>query len=223
MTAVVFGRLAYLPVPIWWRLLKKAAVPSSTLPEEAGDLEDIQFWPSWYLSEEAAEHFDQRSVEPDVYLRFSELTVLVEAKRYDSAEMQCSKQLAAEYAAWAASDENDCDAPCIVLAIGGLKRFDAQKRLYEETQQHLGRLNSVLRSPSLAAIEWSGILTELIRLQESCTLMERCSRNIVADLIAALDLHSIHRRFWLIDSGAGKQNPADRLVMLRWDSSASSG
>ena len=67
--------------------------------------------------------------QPDVYLLFSELTVLVEAKRYDSAEMQCSKQLAAEYAAWAASDENDCDAPCIVLAIGGLKRLRRSKTL----------------------------------------------------------------------------------------------
>lgn len=202
LTAAVFARFAYLPARIWWPLLKKAAVTSNGLPDEVGELEDIKFWPRWDVREEAADHFGQRHVQPDVYLRFSQLTVLVEAKRYDAAEMQRSRQLAAEYVAWTASDENDRDgAPCIVLAIGGLKRLDARQiqRLCGEMQQDVSSLNSDLRPPFLAAIEWSGMLTELIRLQESRTSTDHCSRSIIADLISALELHSIHPRFWLID------------------------
>jgi hypothetical protein len=197
LTATVFGRLAYLPASIWWQVFKKAAHSFSVLPDDVGELEDIQFWPWWKVRPEAVTHFGQSHVQPDVYLRFSQLSVLVEAKRYDGAEMQYGKQLAAEYVAWSGSDENDRDAPCIVLAIGGHKTVDG--RLYHEMQKNLSRLDSDLRPPILASVEWTGILTELLRLQESRTHPDYCSDRIVDDLVAALEFYHVYPRFWLID------------------------
>jgi hypothetical protein len=211
MTASIFGRLAYLPARIWWQVFKRAALSSSVLPDDIGELEDIQFWPRWDVRPEAVALFKQNHVIPDVYLRFSDLTILVEAKRYDSAEMQYGKQLAAEYVAWSASDENDRDAPCVVLAIGGHKTVDAH--LYGEMQKNLNRLELDLRPPILASVEWTGLLTELTRLQEARTFPDYGSGRIIDDIIAALELHGVHPRFWLIDLAEKTQSyrPIDSL------------
>ncbi|NTZ96896.1 F-box domain-containing protein [Pseudomonas koreensis] len=105
ITASVFERLAYLPDALF------SATLSTLLGEAFGAIEEIDFWPSWYLP-------GGRRVEPDVVISDGQQSLLVEAKRHDYSRRQYAGQLASELqAGWAGGKlaEN-----CILLTLGGL-------------------------------------------------------------------------------------------------------
>lgn len=114
ITATVFERLSYLPGELF------SATLAELIGEPFGPLEEISFWPSWYLG-------DGRRVEPDVLLRDGQHSLLVEAKRHDHANQQNVGQLAAELlAGWR---ENQLAEDCTLLTQ---TRGDAQRRPREE-------------------------------------------------------------------------------------------
>ena len=115
ITASVFERLAYLPDNLF------SATLTTLLGVAFGAIEDIDFWPSWYLT-------DGRRVEPDVVISDGQQSLLVEAKRHDYSRQQYAGQLAAELqAGWA---EGKLAENCILLALGGLT--DLNHNTHEE-------------------------------------------------------------------------------------------
>lgn len=48
-TTLVFSRLSYLPVPVWWPTFQKVVKPAGLLPDPVGGLDELRFWPSWNL------------------------------------------------------------------------------------------------------------------------------------------------------------------------------
>lgn len=119
LTSSVFERLALLSDEhLWWVLRNacdKQALAAKPLPEDVGKLEKIEFWPSWNPDLQL-ERNNQR-VEPDVFLRFEELDIIVEAKRHDFAQLQNEEQWQNEFGAW--FQEFQTDRPVLLLAIGG--------------------------------------------------------------------------------------------------------
>lgn len=105
ITSTVFERLAYLPDELF------SAALTGLLGTKFGPIEEIVFWPSWYLP-------DGRRVEPDVLITDGQLSLLVEAKRHDHTRRQYGEQLAAELqAGWL---DGNLAVDCTLLALGGL-------------------------------------------------------------------------------------------------------
>jgi len=118
ITASVFERLSYLPDDLFSSTL------TTLLGVAFGAIEEIDFWPSWYLP-------DGRRVEPDVVISDGQQSLLVEAKRHDYSRQQYAGQLAAELqAGWA---EGKLAENCILLTLGGLSDIShsTHKELYQ--------------------------------------------------------------------------------------------
>ena len=117
LTSSVFERLLLLSDENLWWVLRNACdkQAATTLPDNVGKLEKFEFWPSW----EPDLKLERNSlrVEPDVFLRFEGLDILVEAKRYDFVQSQREEQWQNELAAW--FQEFKSDRPVLLLAIGG--------------------------------------------------------------------------------------------------------
>ena len=94
LTSSVFERLALLSDEnLWWVLRNacdKQALAAKPLPDNVGKLEKIEFWPSWKPAPQLERN--NLRVEPDVFLRFKDLDIIVEAKRYDFTQSQKIEQ-----------------------------------------------------------------------------------------------------------------------------------
>lgn len=119
LTSSVFERLALLSDEnLWWVLRNacdKQALAAKPLPDDVGKLEKFEFWPSW----DPAPQLERNNlrVEPDVFLRFKNLDLIVEAKRHDFKQLQNEEQWQNELGAWC--QEFQTDRPVVLLAIGG--------------------------------------------------------------------------------------------------------
>lgn len=119
LTSSVFERLALLSDEnLWWVLRNacdKQALAATPLPDNVGKLEKIEFWPSWKPDSQLERNSSR--VEPDVFLRFEQYDIIVEAKRHDFTQSQNIEQWQNELGAWC--QEFQTDRPVVLLAIGG--------------------------------------------------------------------------------------------------------
>lgn len=94
LTSSVFERLALLSDEnLWWVLRNacdKQALAATPLPDNVGKLEKIEFWPSWKPDSQLERNSSR--VEPDVFLRFEQYDIIVEAKRHDFTQSQNIEQ-----------------------------------------------------------------------------------------------------------------------------------
>lgn len=120
LTAGVFGRLIYLPpMPLWEVLIgKDSATSVDKLPEKVGNLQEVKFWPKWNLRKTFSDKFNYK--EPDVFLSFEDVDLIVEAKRSDISETQDPKQWAYEQVGYYMNiaSEYGTTKQCFLLAIG---------------------------------------------------------------------------------------------------------
>lgn len=120
LTATIFERLIYLPESVRDSFFVQLLGPDNSI----GTLENIEFWPSWWLEE--------RRVEPDVVLYGSERTLLIEAKRHDDLKQQYAGQLANELkAGW---EGGHLSKASILLTVGGLQSYTSKDISELETQ-----------------------------------------------------------------------------------------
>lgn len=74
-TSSVIGTLSYLPVKIFWEIMKRSICNTDEKLSEPGDMLQIDFWPQWKL--------DKQRVEPDVFMRYTNFDLIIELKRND--------------------------------------------------------------------------------------------------------------------------------------------
>ena len=86
-TASIFTHLLHFPSEVFWQIIREACY-SDHLPNIAGELtEDESFWPHWCANETDNKNF----VEPDLFLRFREFDLIIEAKRWDDRQQYRSQ------------------------------------------------------------------------------------------------------------------------------------
>ena len=121
LTSSVFERLLLLSDENLWWVLRNACdkQAAATLPDNVGKLEKFEFWPSWDPDPQLDRNYLR--VEPDVFLRFEDLDIIVEAKRSDFEQLQNNEehpeQWENELGAWYQKFKDD--RPVVLLAIGG--------------------------------------------------------------------------------------------------------
>lgn len=182
ITASVFERLAYLPGNIF------SATLSTLLDVDFGAIEEIEFWPSWYLS-------NDRRVEPDVVISDGKQSLLVEAKRHDYFRQQYSEQLAAELqAGWS---EGKLADNCILLALGGLT--DLTHRTHEDLYQKIIKALPVdnVHHFKLICCSWQQLFCVLE--DELNKQSEPGLQRMLSDISDCYSWHGLrtHRMLWL--------------------------
>jgi hypothetical protein len=140
--------------------------------------------------------------QPEVFLEFERLHLLVEAKLTDAFNQQSPGQWAGELAAYLQREKNDYSMPVWLLAIGGVGEAPT-RTMMAPMQQEAERLlldaypNMPVR---LATCSWRRLLVALI--EEGKYVDPRAGMGldfIITDLIGVLGFHGIRHTFWLRD------------------------
>lgn len=78
-TSSIFENLMLLPDNIFWDILRISCFNGEKLPELSGTVIGYGFWPHWDKSGTT----NSKYVEPDVFLRFKQFDIIIEAKYGD--------------------------------------------------------------------------------------------------------------------------------------------
>lgn len=81
-TSSIIGTLSLLPAKQFWTIIRRACYNSNGLPESVTEMQHIEFWPQWKLNDR---------VEPDVFVQFKELDLIIELKRNDSNQQDMNQ------------------------------------------------------------------------------------------------------------------------------------
>lgn len=126
-TSVVFENLMLLPDNVFWDILKAAAENKNILPEEAGLMADnFFFWPKWD-PDSKYDTGNSNYVEPDVFFRFENIDVIVEAKYFDDRG-QYRAEWEREFKSYLNEYEDD-GKEVVLLAVGGNSSFEREDDL----------------------------------------------------------------------------------------------
>lgn len=182
ITASIFERLAYLPDDLF------SATLTTLLGVAFGAIEEIDYWPSWYLP-------DGRRIEPDVVISDGQQSLLVEAKRHDYSRQQCAGQLAVELrAGWT---EGKLAEKCILLTLGGLTDLShsTHERLYQNIIKALPSCND--NRFTLVCCSWQRLFC--ILEDELKKRSEPGLQRMLSDIAACYSWHGLrtHRMAWL--------------------------
>ena len=170
LTASFFGRMRYLSDDMQRHLMH--GLLGEAAPQ-LGGLQDLAFWPTYRL-----QAGDQQRVTPDVVLRFSGGTVVVEVKhplRGAQAPEQWTRELDGAVQA-------ELEAPIHLLALGGNSPGNAAgidaSRWPVQVQLHTR--------------EWPELARHIATLQERAELPS--DQAVLADWLALLALYSLRPR-----------------------------
>ena len=101
LTATVFDGLKYLPSQMFWRILRHSLYHNH-LPEYSlcGEMVSISFWEKWSAEGENIDNVN--FVEPDIFIRFKYIDVIIEAKRYNEKQQKIHQM------------NKEIDVPCMI-------------------------------------------------------------------------------------------------------------
>lgn len=191
-TAGVFDLLKYLPADLFWQILKSSLL-LDTLPNIAGNIQHIEFWPKWSVKD--IEEIDNTNyIEPDVFISFSDFDVIIEAKRYDEKQQnpkQHNDQLIAYFNEF---KDNETKEVYYVL-LGGLHIEDLRKEITIMDNF----LN--IRTVKLSKIKWSILLETIASLKKTIERQNLVHQKpillLLEDVINVLAIHGYHTKKWL--------------------------
>ncbi len=115
-TSSVIGEMLHLPADLFWTLLRRATAFHEPLPESAGEIRFFEFWPQW--SAEGKDISNTDHVEPDVFIRFCNFDLILEAKKTDNCETQGPIQWSNEICAYL-NEYAEEHGKLYLIALGG--------------------------------------------------------------------------------------------------------
>ncbi len=126
-TSGVFENLMLLPDNVFWAILKDSAANKGILPENVGLMsDDFSFWPKWNPNS-TYDTGNSNYVEPDVFFRFNNIDVIIEAK-YSDNRGQYREEWEREFKAYLNKYEID-KKQVILLAVGGNPTFEREPEI----------------------------------------------------------------------------------------------
>lgn len=181
LTATVFDLLKYLPHEIFWDILKKSLFHQK-LPEMSGEILEMKFWDRWSPKDTS----NNRYVEPDVFIRFNDFDLLIEAKRYDENQ-QNDTQIKDEIQGYKNEYEQE-EKKLYFIQLGGLlNKYDSPD------------IDGVVMCKS----NWSRILTQVVIERNKIDSIDYSQINsykrILDDLIKGFAMHGYFKKLWLKD------------------------
>ena len=184
-TSVVFENLMLLPDNVFWSVLMTAAANKEILPKHVGLLSEFQFWPKWNPSATNNSNY----VEPDVFFRFNDIDVIVEAK-YSDHIGQYREEWEREFQAYINEYEGD-KKKVVLLAVGGNRTYGREPEI--KVGKH--------KCP-IVKYSWVSLLKAVLDLEKSEFLeieddyqssMKRIIRNVEIGF-QNLGIHKYHQK-----------------------------
>ncbi len=165
-TSTIFEHLLLLPDNILWSILRNSTrTYKQQLPEEIGYLESFEFWPKWNPNNTNNTTY----VEPDLFIRFNKLDIIVEAK-YQDGGGQYEEEWEREIQAYQ-NEYSDDKKDFILLAIGGNSNYK---------EENIG-------SCKILKTNWSDLLNYVIKtkkkFEEDISTYEKSSLQRILNLI----------------------------------------
>lgn len=117
-TSSVFENLMLLPDNVFWHILKSSCFYNDGMLTNSGRLLSYEFWSHW----DNTGTDNNAYVEPDLFLRFEEFDVIIEAK-YGDYGGQYLKQWTQELIAYDNEYRKE-EKPVIFIAVGGNMSMD---------------------------------------------------------------------------------------------------
>ena len=113
-TSTIFETLLSLPDDIFWQIIRNSTRTfKNKIANDAGTLQTFEFWPKWNPENTSNISY----VEPDIFIRFDNLDLIVEAK-YSEESGQFREEWEREIQAYRNEHSND-GKEFYLLAIGG--------------------------------------------------------------------------------------------------------
>lgn len=180
-TALVFDLLKYLPIDVFWEILKKSLVQDK-LPKESGDMLSIHFWEKWDPSDTT----NSKYVEPDVFIRFNDFDVLIEAKRNDE-KGQYQAQIYGEIQGYI-NEFGSEEKTLYFIQLGGLTD---NNDIEDDNREGI-----IIKH---CKTNWSRILEQIEIKSKELEDKDAHYKRILDDLIKGFELHGYFKMFWLKD------------------------
>jgi hypothetical protein len=175
LTSSVFSLLLYLPIELFWRILYNACYNPS-LPVESGKILSFEFWPHW----DCTETENNLYIEPDLFIRFNNFNLIIEAKRNDYQPQQNSTQWITQLKGYK-NEFKDNSKLVYYIALSGIVRGSEEPELIEETIINKCRWHRILtETKTVAKIIHHG--KGIINNTDSII-------NIIEDIIRAFNVH----------------------------------
>jgi len=182
LTSSVIDLLKYLPINLFWDVLKKSMYQDK-LPNLCGELISIDYWPKW----DPTQTTNIRSVDPDVFLRFEDFDVLIEAKRNDingQNKIQFDNETQAYFNEYGVDNKT-----LYFIKLGGLNTFSNE--------------DSKNQKIIICKTDWTKLLDKIVDLKKELEQSNRFLTNhyvrLLNDCILAFSLHHFYYMQWLKD------------------------
>jgi hypothetical protein len=185
LTSSVFDCLLMLPDKLFWEILKKSCLKNN-LPEKIKAIEDYDYWPKWNSENTTREKY----VEPDLFIRFDNFDLIIEAKRWD-INQQYIEQWENEFIAYKNKYSQD-EKEVFLLAVGGI---------YDEDNY----INNIVDYGTIKVYRcrWFNILETLVDIIDNFNISEYFNYpniyRIIKLLITSLEIHGLMKINWLDD------------------------
>lgn len=179
-TALVFDLLKYLPIDVFWEILKESLCQDK-LPKESGDMLSIHFWEKWDPSDTT----NSKYVEPDVFIRFNDFDVLIEAKISDEIKHNIN-QINNEITAYTNEFKNE-KKTLYFIQLGGIHEKNVQDEERENIDLNIKHCKT----------NWSRILEQIEIKSKELEDKDAHYKRILEDLIKGFELHGYFKMFWL--------------------------
>lgn len=182
-TASVFDLLKYLPTDLFWGILKDSLLLDN-LPVHCGEILEMEYWAKWSAKNTSNQNF----IEPDLFIRFKEFDLVIEAKRYDynqQSDHQLENELKSYFNVYAEDNKK-----VFIMQLGGL-HLDCTK----ESHEILGV--KIFQSKTT----WSKLLDSIDskkkRIEKQMLPYQKPMLFIFEDLMSAFAIHGFHKKKWL--------------------------
>lgn len=190
LTSTVFEKVNYLPRELFKRIFLESLSELTNFPEiDFNTLENIEYWPHW----DSAETTNASYVEPDVFLRFKDHDIIIEAKRWDT-EQQYSGQWENEINAYL-NEYGEDNKQLVFVAVGGIWECTC-------STVELRRSDEKQHAQSIYKCKWSSILKSVKKaLQQIEPVKTLTSANsavavILQDIVTAFALFGFSTADW---------------------------
>ena len=186
LTSSVFQLLLYLPQKIYWEIFRSSVYQGQKyLPEDPGELKQIDFWPKW----DPIGTGNKRYIEPDVFLSFDVLDIIIEAKRWDRGHYnlgQWKKELRSY-----ANENKPGNKLTVIWALGGISKIASDLI-------HVSFADGVSIKARVVKSTWQSLLHSIQSTiqAKSDTQVDGRSR-LYNDLILTFALHGFRSIKWL--------------------------
>ena len=191
LTATVFDGLKYLPVELFWKILKNSLYSDyERLPHASGEIESFSFWGKWSVKDFRTKKESNKDkitnknfVEPDLFIRFHDFDIIIEAKRYDTKQ-QKEEQQRNEILAY--FNEYGEEKQLYFIQCGGLQNKD----------------DECFKNVVICKTDWSSLMYSISKVkkqleEQANTSIDKAVCRILTDILLGLELHQFYNIKWL--------------------------